>query len=101
MKNPSKSVIKIDDSRKEVFLAGKPIFLPNAEYRVLHALYATGHALTRAQLGRELGHSAEQIDLGGRTVDQHIARLRRRLGRYRDAIQTVAKHGYRLSSAYA
>lgn len=98
-KNPSK--IKFNDGRKEVFVAGREVRLPNAEYRILHALHTTGNAMSREALGRELGHSTEQIELGGRTVDQHIARLRRRLGNHGGAIETVIKFGYRLSNQYA
>lgn len=96
-----KSRIAFNHDRRELLIAGKELRIPPAEYAILHALHATGHALTREQLGREIGHSTGQIELGGRTIDQHISRLRRRLGRYGDAIETVVKHGYKLAKAYA
>lgn len=98
MKTPR---LKFDHNRREVFLAGKEVRLAPSEYIILHALHATGHALTREQLSREIGHSSEQIEMGGRVVDQHIARLRRKLKADRNAIQTVTRHGYKLSAAYA
>lgn len=95
MKTPR---IKFVHDRREVFVAGKEIKLAPSEYGILHALYATGHALTREQLGREIGHSTEQIELGGRVVDQIVARMRRKIGA--NIILTVTKVGYKMASAH-
>ena len=98
MKTPSK--IKFNHDRRELFVAGRELALPPAEYAILHALHATGHALTREQLGREIGYSSEQIEVSSRTVDQHISRLRRKMKAHGNAIQTVTGHGYKLAASY-
>ena len=100
MKTP-KSRIEFNHDRRELFVEGKSVHLPNAEYRVLHALKSTNRAMTREELGHEVGHTPEQIENGGRVIDQYVARLRRKLGRHADAIETVSRFGYRIASAYA
>lgn len=95
---PPKSRLKFDDGRKELFFAGREVKLAPSEYRVLHALHTTGRALTREELRREIGHSTEQIELGGRVVDQIIARTRRKIGS--NIILTVMKVGYKMAAAY-
>lgn len=100
MKNPSKSRIAFNHDRRELFVAGRELRIPPAEYAILHALHQTGHALTREQLGREIGYTTEQIEVSSRTVDQHISRLRRKMKPHGDAIETVTGHGYRLASSY-
>lgn len=99
MKTP-KSRISFNHDRRELFVAGRELALPPAEYAILHALHATGHALTREQLGREIGYSSEQIEVSSRTVDQHISRLRRKMKPHGNAIQTVIGHGYKLAASY-
>jgi two-component system phosphate regulon response regulator PhoB len=53
--------------------------------------------MSRAQLLEEVwGISAE---VNTRTVDTHVKRLREKLGKYGDAIETVHGFGYRLRDA--
>jgi len=81
--------------RLELSLDGTPLPLTGAELRVLEALMrAAGRVLARATL---VERALSSEDASERTVDVHVARLRRKLG---DAagvrIVTVYGAGYRL-----
>lgn len=96
--------LKFNHDRREVFIsdkAGKVTerYLAPSEYAILHALFLTGKALTRADLARAMGHSEDAVDAyaASRTIDQHVCRLKRKLGA--GIIQTVCNFGYKLSSA--
>lgn len=97
-KTPSKS-LSFNHDRREVFYGGTERYLAPSEYAILHALFLTGKALTRADLARAMGHSEDAVDAyaASRTIDQHVYRLKRKLGA--GIIQTVPSHGYKLSSA--
>lgn len=84
--------IKIDDPRKEVFVDGKPVRLAKKEYQILAALLDR-KTWSRPQLLREVWGHTEEVDT--RTVDQHLARLRRKVGP--GLIETVTGFGYRLA----
>jgi DNA-binding response OmpR family regulator len=76
-------------------VAGQPLDLTYLEFELLAHLVAHPHRVhTRDQLVATVwgyGHVGD-----GRTVDVHIARLRRKLGQeYRQTIQTVRRVGYR------
>lgn len=71
----------------EVKADGKDISVPRAEFELLKALGSRpGEVFTREELNNG------SVDCG-RTVDQHVARLRRRL-KNRDFIRTVQGYGY-------
>lgn len=97
-KNPSKS-LSFNHDRREVFYGGRERYLAPSEYSILKALYDTGKALTRADLARAMGHNDDTVEAyaDSRTVDQHIARCRKKLGS--GLIQTVAGHGYKLAGS--
>ncbi|MBN1852661.1 MAG: response regulator transcription factor [Pirellulales bacterium] len=89
--------ISIDRDQHRVAIDGVPISLTLTEFRLLTALVgARGRVLTRDQLmDRAMGIDAMVTD---RTVDVHLAALRRKLGSARRYIQTVRGLGYRVAS---
>ncbi len=92
--------VRIDPARYEATHAGEPLDLPRREFDLLHALMANaGTVLARSRLMDEVWG----VDWFGstKTLDVHIAGLRRRLGddaaepRY---IHTVRGVGFRFAS---
>ncbi|MFP4353712.1 MAG: response regulator [Phycisphaerae bacterium] len=89
--------IAIDRDRHQVEVDGEPVQLTLTEFRLLSAiLSARGRVLTRNQLiDQALGVDAVVTD---RTIDVHMAALRRKLGDARSYIRTVRGIGYRLAN---
>ena len=90
--------VEVDANRRTVMRAGSPVTLTPMEFDLLLALLKRGGAVaSRLDLLREVwGHSAAVLT---RTVDTHIAELRRKLERDPAAptfIVTARKAGYRL-----
>ncbi len=85
--------IVLDRGRHEVTVEGEPIALTATEFRVLAALMAgRGRVLDREQLlDLVLGSGAAVMN---RTIDVHVAALRRKLGSAAGWIQTVRGVGY-------
>ncbi|BDH04113.1 winged helix-turn-helix domain-containing protein [Streptomyces seoulensis] len=88
-------VVKIDAQRRIAHVDGRELDLTYLEFELLAHLVAHPHRVhTRDQLVTTVwgyGHVGD-----GRTVDVHIARLRRKLGaQHRHAIQTVRRVGYK------
>lgn len=88
--------LKIDRLRLQVTVDGREVSLAPAEWKVLFALLdADGGVLDRATLLRRIVGEERSLDLKTRTVDQHIARLRRKLGPTgRQRIGTRWGYGY-------
>ncbi len=89
--------ITIDLGCRQVHRAGEPVALRKREYELLAALATSaGAVLSRQRLLRDVwGYRA---DVRTRTVDVHVAQLRRKLERdpaHPRHIATVAKLGYR------
>jgi DNA-binding response OmpR family regulator len=88
----------VDTATREVRRAGEPVALRPKEYDLLVALMRReGELVTRRELLAEVWGYRD--DVSSRTVDTHIAVLRRKLGHgAADAgyIMTVAKAGYRM-----
>ncbi|MFJ2743869.1 winged helix-turn-helix domain-containing protein [Streptomyces sp. NPDC087440] len=87
--------VRIDGSRRIVEVEGRVLDLTYLEFELLAHLVAHPHRVhTRDQLVTTVwgyGHVGD-----GRTVDVHIARLRRKLGaEHRRSIQTVRRVGYK------
>jgi two-component system alkaline phosphatase synthesis response regulator PhoP len=94
-----KSVIKvgelvIDPVRHQVFIADKPIALTLMEFKILRFLARRpGVVFTRSQIiDAAMG---EGIVVTDRTVDVHIAFLRKKLDVFESYIETVRGLGYR------
>ncbi|GAB2930583.1 winged helix-turn-helix domain-containing protein [Streptomyces heilongjiangensis] len=87
--------VRVDTAQRTAHVNGRPLDLTYLEFELLAHLVAHPHRVhTRDQLVTTVwgyGHVGD-----GRTVDVHIARLRRKLGaEYRQAIQTVRRVGYK------
>lgn len=85
--------IKIDDERHKVFVDAQEIKLTNKEYELLKLLISAPHRIfTRTKLLNSLwGYDSESFT---RTVDSHIATLRKKLGAKGDMIKSIPKIGY-------
>ena len=78
------------------------VSLGPTEFRLLERLMEKpGRVLTRAQLLDAIW--GEAAGIGGRTVDVHVARLRRKLSkrRERDPLRTVRSVGYVFDETFA
>jgi DNA-binding response OmpR family regulator len=92
--------LELDPATRHVRRGGEPVSLRPKEYELLRALVERGGALAsrRELLVEVFGY---RDDVNSRTVDTHVAVLRRKLGHGPDEpgyILTVAKMGYRLLS---
>jgi DNA-binding response OmpR family regulator len=87
----------IDQDRHRVAVDGRPVALTPTEFRLLVAIVAAkGRVLDRDQLiDQVLGMDAVVTD---RTIDVHMAALRKKLGEAKSYIRTVRGVGYRLAS---
>ncbi|MFE9247674.1 winged helix-turn-helix domain-containing protein [Streptomyces sp. NPDC007088] len=90
-----RELVRVDTGRRTAEVDGRPLDLTYLEFELLAHLVAHPHRVhTRDQLVTTVwgyGHVGD-----GRTVDVHIARLRRKLGSaYRHTIQTVRRVGYK------
>ena len=88
--------IRVNLDSHQVDVDGKPVPLTLTEFRLLAAIISgRGRVLSRNQLiDHGMGADAVVTD---RTIDVHLAALRRKLGRARRYVQTVRGVGYRLS----
>jgi DNA-binding response OmpR family regulator len=85
--------IRLDVNRFEVSVEGKPIALTVTEFGLLKALLAAnGRVLSRGQLiDTVMGTGVAVTD---RTIDVHMASVRKKLGEAAQWIQTVRGIGY-------
>jgi two-component system alkaline phosphatase synthesis response regulator PhoP len=86
--------LSIDLGRHEATVAGQLLTLTPTELRLLHFLAShPGRVFTRDHLlSRVIGEHAIVVD---RNIDVHVGSIRRKLGRYRDYLETVRGVGYR------
>jgi two-component system phosphate regulon response regulator PhoB len=91
--------IVVDFRARESWNGQTPIELTEREFEVLETLAARrGEAVSRADLLGRIWGTADDVDVSTRTVDQHVAALRRKLGDPAGSlIQTVYGYGYRLA----
>jgi two-component system, OmpR family, phosphate regulon response regulator PhoB len=87
--------IVIDSSRRTVTSSGKPVALTATEFNLLKALAEKeGRVISREDLlSLARGDDVAVMD---RTVDVHVAALRKKLGKQGETIETVRGVGYRL-----
>jgi two-component system, OmpR family, phosphate regulon response regulator PhoB len=87
--------LEIDCGAHVVRVAGDPVDLTPTEFRLLLILAERrGRVQARAHLLESVWDAAPDIQT--RTVDMHVQRLRAKLGRAGDLIETVRGFGYRL-----
>src|ERR1700736_2921490 len=86
--------ITIDPARHEVSVAGERVSLTTIECKLLSTLMRRrGRVQARDRLLNDVWGYERVIDT--RTVDTHVRRLREKLGKAGDAIETVRSFGYR------
>ncbi|MBI4678881.1 MAG: response regulator transcription factor [Elusimicrobia bacterium] len=89
--------LEVDLERYEVRVGGRPASLSAKEFELLRCfLLAQGKALTREQILERVWGYDRAMDIDTRTVDQHVARLRDKLGPEAGRLITVKNVGYRL-----
>ena len=88
--------LSLDRAGRAVTLDGEPLELTRREFDLLaHLASRPGRVLTREHLlGSVWGHDDPRW-AGPRTVDVHVARLRRKLAGHGRCVQTVRGVGYR------
>jgi two-component system phosphate regulon response regulator PhoB len=92
--------IELDRETHRIRRAGRELHLGPTEYRLLEFLMQSpGRVFSRSQLLDAVWGSNVFVD--ERTVDVHVGRLRRALGRGRIPIRTVRGTGYSLDEQFA
>ncbi len=89
-------LISMDSDRHQVSVAGKTVHLTSIEFKLLKTLLERrGRVQERDRLLNDVWGYESIIDT--RTVDTHVRRLRDKLGKAGDAIETVRGYGYRFT----
>ena len=92
--------LALDHGKHEVLLKGKPVDLTATEFKLLAILMERkGRVQGRDRLLNDVWGYESVIDT--RTVDTHVRRLREKIGRCADYIETVRGVGYRISDSIA
>lgn len=97
-KNPgvfSLGSLSLDANKCEVKVQSKLIHLTNTEFQILAQLFqGPGTVYSREKL--ILNILGDDVHVTNRTIDTHIAGLRKKLGKYANFIETIRGVGYRL-----
>lgn len=87
-------LLRIETQKCRVFLEGEEVALTSTEFKILLMLaQKPGHVFTREQFINNI--QGENIFVTGRTIDTHIAGLRKKLGPASNMIETIRGIGYR------
>jgi DNA-binding response OmpR family regulator len=87
-------LLKIEATKCRVFVQNEEITLTSTEYKILLLLaQKPGHVYTREQFINSI--QGENIFVTGRTIDTHIAGLRKKMGDAANMIETIRGIGYR------
>ena len=85
--------LKIDTNKHKVYIADKKISLTSKEFKLLkHLLLKADKVQTRDNLLEKVW--GYDNDVTTRTVDTHVKRLRSKIGKYGDRIETIRGEGY-------
>ncbi|MBI4345442.1 MAG: response regulator transcription factor [Elusimicrobia bacterium] len=91
--------LELDLERYEAKCSGRAVHLSSKEFDLLRCfMEADGKALTREQILERVWGYDKGLELDTRTVDQHVLRLRERLGPEAPRLVTVKNVGYRLKA---
>ena len=89
--------LELDSGTHECRVAGKTVELRAKEFEFLKFLFlAKGKVLSREELLERVWGYDRSMEIDTRTIDQHIARLREKLGSEAKRIMTIKGVGYRL-----
>jgi DNA-binding response OmpR family regulator len=87
--------IVLDSARRTVTVAGRPVALTATEFNLLKALAEKeGRVISREDLLSLV--RGDEVAVMDRTVDVHVASLRKKLGKHGEMIETVRGVGYRM-----
>ncbi|HLT21935.1 MAG TPA: response regulator [Bacteriovoracaceae bacterium] len=90
--------LKIEIAKCKVYVSDIEINLTSTEFKILQLLTSKpGHVFTREQLINSI--LGEQVFVTGRTIDTHIAGLRKKMAATSDYIETIRGIGYRFKDA--
>lgn len=105
MRPPSEELLQagdlvIDIARHTVTFRGRPMSLTMAEFSILRYMASKpGRVLKRAEIIHEaLGKNTDGLS---RTIDVHMAAIRRKLGRNAGFITTVRGVGYKIAEPFS
>jgi len=102
--SPSEGVLvagalELDSAQYELRLNGKPIEVTGREFELVKILWsARGKVLSREEILERVWGIDKAADIDTRTVDQHVARLRSKIGPEKKRLKTVKSVGYRFLS---
>ncbi len=86
--------IKIDKEKYVVYLNKKELIFPRKEFELLYYLVRKiGKVVPRDKILTTVW--GEDVYVGDRTIDVHIRKIREKLGKYSNLIETVKGVGYR------
>ena len=89
--------IVLDDVSRTVRVGGVPVELTFKEYALLHLfLEHPEEVLARERIMKDVWDTDDLLE--SRTIDMHVRSLRQKLGAAGEAIRTVRKVGYKLST---
>ncbi len=87
-------LLRIELSKCRVFVKKEEVSLTSTEFKILSILVQKpGHVFTREQFINNI--QGENIFVTGRTIDTHIAGLRKKIGSAANMIETIRGIGYR------
>lgn len=87
-------ILKIETAKCRVFVEGDEVSLTSTEYKILLMLAEKpGHVFTRDQFINNI--QGENVFVTGRTIDTHMAGLRKKIGPAANMIETIRGIGYR------
>jgi two-component system phosphate regulon response regulator PhoB len=90
----------VDPLRHRVLADGVDLALRPAEFKILLLLLSSpGRAFTRVEMITAIGEKPREV--GTRTIDTHVSRLREALGPYASVVETVPGVGYRMGAETA
>jgi two-component system phosphate regulon response regulator PhoB len=99
MQSETKNLLKqggleVDISGHRVLVDGQEVGVTLSEYKLLKELISQpGHVLSRQNLTQNI--MGDGVSVTDRTIDVHLAALRKKIGPYADWIETVRGVGYK------
>lgn len=89
--------LEVDLQKYVTRVKGKAVTLSSKEFEFIKCLInAKGRVLSRDQILEKVWGYEDALNIDTRTVDQHVARLREKLGSEAERIITVKNVGYRI-----
>ncbi len=96
MKKNKHPILRIVEERHEVFVYGVRKKITHLEFGLLVALKKSNKTMSRLELLNAVWPKGEYEGIETRTVDQHVKRLRDKLGFM--VVESVPYVGYRIAS---